>query len=143
MSQWYFKIGSYEIPTPDQLSYELYPQSDLIRIASYDMTGRFLGTAEKFTFTYDTMLESERHTLFENIMDYDAQKAWLTGSRKFIYRMGSKIRQMDAYVGALSQDFMNNFMGAETDNWVWSEVGFSIISKNAIASEVYTLGEGG
>lgn len=138
--QWYFKIGSYELPPPDKLSYELYPQSDLIRIASYDMTGRFVGTAEKFTFAYDNMLESDRYTLFKNIMDYNAQKAWLTGDRKFVYRMGSKIRQMDAYVGALSQDFMNNYMGAETDNWIWSDIDFSIISKNAIASETYSLG---
>ena len=140
MAQWYFKIGSYELPPPDKLSYELYPQSDLVRIASYDMTGRFIGTAEKFTFNYDFMLEKDRHKLFVNIMNYDAQKAWLVGDRKFVYRMGSKTRQMDAYVGALSQEFANNFMGAETDNWIWSGIDFSIISKNAIASELYDLG---
>ena len=94
MAQWYFKIGSYELPPPDKLSYELYPQSDLVRIASYDMTGRFIGTAEKFTFNYDFMLEKDRHKLFVNIMNYDAQKAWLVGDRKFIYRMGSKTRQI-------------------------------------------------
>lgn len=141
MAQWYFKVGEYELPPPDKLSYELFPQSDLIRIASYDMTGRFIGTAEKFTFNYDTMLERDRHLLFENIMGYNAQNAWLTGSRKFVYRMGSKVRQMDAYTGSISQEFMNNFMGEANDNWIWSGINFSIISKNAIASEVYTLGE--
>lgn len=141
MAQWYFKVGTYEIPPPDKLSYEMYPQSDLIRIASYDMTGRFLGTAEKFIFGYDTMLERDRQELFTKLMGYDAQNAWLVGERKFIYRMGSKTRQMDAYLGAISQDFANNFMGAETDNWIWSDIGFSVISKNAVASEIYTLGE--
>lgn len=29
--KWYFKVDDYIIPTPDKLSYELYPQSDLIR----------------------------------------------------------------------------------------------------------------
>ena len=87
MAQWYFKIGGYELPPPDQLGYELYPQSDLIRLADYSMTGRFIGTAEKFIFNYDTMLESDRDTLFRNIMGYNAQNAWLTGNRKFIYRM--------------------------------------------------------
>lgn len=140
MAQWYFKSGTYEIPPPDKLSYELYPQSDLVRIASYDMTGRFIGTSEKFTFNYDTMLESDRYTLFENLMGYDAQNAWLIGDRKFIYRMGSKTRQMDAYLGAISQDFMNNFMSEVGDNWIWSGIGFSVISKNAIASETYSLG---
>ena len=140
MAQWYFKVGGYELPPPDKLSYELFPQSDLIRIASYDMTGRFIGTSEKFTFNYDTMLERDRQLIFENIMGYNAQNAWLTGNRKFVYRMGSKVRQMDAYTGSISQDFMNNFMGEASDNWIWSGINFSIISKNAIASEVYTLG---
>lgn len=140
MAQWYFKVGSYELPPPDKLSYELFPQSDLIRIASYDMTGRFIGTAEKFTFNYDTMLERDRQLIFENIMGYNAQNAWLIGNRKFVYRMGSKVRQMDAYTGSISQDFMNNFMGETNDNWIWSGINFSIISKNAIASELYTLG---
>lgn len=140
MAQWYFKIGGYELPPPDQLGYELYPQSDLIRLADYSMTGRFIGTAEKFIFNYDTMLESDRDTLFRNIMGYNAQNAWLTGNRKFIYRMGSKVRQMDAYVGAINQEFMNNYMGIVNDNWIWSGIGFSIISKNAVASEAYGLG---
>lgn len=142
MAQWYFKVGSYEIPPPDKLSYELYPQSDLIRVASYDMQGRFTGTAEKMNFSYDTMLQCDRQELFENLIGYNAQKAWLTGNRALIYRMGSKIRKMEGYLGAMSQDFMNNFMGDVGDNWIWSEIGFSIISKNAIASEIYTLGEG-
>lgn len=140
MAQWYFKIGSYEIPPPDKLDYELYPQSDLIRLADYSMQGKFLGTAEKMTFNYDNMLESDRHELFVNIMNYDAQNAWLVGNRKFIYRMGAKTRQMDAYVGALSQEFANNYMGAVSDLWLWQDIGFSIISKNAIASELYDLG---
>ncbi len=140
MAQWYFKVGSYEVPPPDKLSYELFPQSDLIRLADYSIHGRFIGTAEKFTLSFDTMLESDRHELFLNLMGYDAQNAFLTNNRKFVYRMGSKVRQMDAYVGALSQEFMNNFMGAETDNWVWSEIGFSVISVKAVASELYELG---
>ena len=140
MAQWYFKVGSYEVPPPDKLSYELFPQSDLIRIASYDMTGRFLGAAEKMNFSYNFMLESDRHELFSQLIGYDAQNAWLVGSRKFVYRIGAKVRQMDAYVGAMSQEFVNNFMGAETDNWVWSDIGFSVISKHAVASELYTLG---
>lgn len=139
MADWYFKVGTYIIPTPDKLSYELYPQSDLVRVANYDMTGRFVGTAEKFGFGYNTMLQSDRQKLFENIMGYSAKNAWLVGNRKFIYRMGSKTRQMEAYVGAMSQEFMNNFMGDVGDNWVWSDISFNIISKNAIASEVYTL----
>lgn len=139
-AQWYFKVGSYEIPPPDKLSYELYPQSDLIRIADYSMTGRFLGTAEKFTFNYDNMLESDRYGLFATIMDFSAQNAWLTGDRALVYRMGSKMRRMEGYLGAMSQDFMNNFMGEVNDNWIWSGINFSIISKNAIASETYSLG---
>ena len=141
MAQWYFKVGSYEVPPPDKLSYELYPQSSLIRLANLKMSGRFLGTAEKFVFGYNTMLESDRHELFLQLMGYDAQNAFLKNSRKFIYRLGSKVRQMDAYLGAISQDFTNNFMGAETDNWVWSDIGFSVISTDTIASELYTLGE--
>ena len=141
MAQWYFKTGSYEVPPPDKLSYELYPQSDLIRIASYDMKGRFVGSAEKMSFSYNFMLESDRHELFTRLIGYNAQNAWLVGDRKFIYRIGSKLRQMDAYVGAMSQDFANNFMGAESDQWIWSDISFSIISANAVASELYTLGE--
>lgn len=140
MAQWYFKIGSYELPPPDKLDYELYPQSDLIRLADYTMQGRFLGTAEKFNFGYDDMLEKDRHELFVNIMNYSAQNAWLVDNRKFVYRMGSKIRQMDAYVGAMSQEFMSNYMGAVSDLWLWQNINFSIISKNAIASELYDLG---
>lgn len=140
MAQWYFKVGSYEIPPPDKLSYELYPQSDLIRLANYSMSGKFLGTAEKFQFNYDNMLESDRHELFEALIGYNAQNAWLTGDRALVYRMGSKTRKMEAYLGAISQDFMNNFMGEVSDNWIWSGVNFSIISKNAIASETYGLG---
>ena len=140
MAQWYFKVGSYEIPPPDKLSYELYPQSDLIRLANYSMSGKFLGTAEKFQFNYDNMLESDRHKLFEALIGYNDQKAWLTGDRALVYRMGSKTRKMEAYLGAISQDFMNNFMGEVSDNWIWSGVNFSIISKNAIASETYGLG---
>lgn len=140
MAQWYFKVGTYEIPPPDKLSYELYPQSSLIRLADLKMTGRFLGTAEKFVFSYESMLESDRHELFLQLMGYDAQNAFLINDRKFVYRMGSKIRQMDAYLGAISQDFMNNFMGAETDWWLWGDVGFSVISTDTIASELYELG---
>ena len=140
MEQWYFKVGSYEVPPPDKLSYELYPQSSLVRLADFSMTGRFVGTAEKFVFGYDTMLESDRHELFVRLIGYDAQNAFLVGDRKLVYRIGSKIRQMDAYLGAMSQDFMNNFMGAETDQWVWSDIGFSAISVKAVASELYELG---
>lgn len=140
MAQWYFKVGGYEIPPPDKLSYELYPQSDLIRLANYSMSGKFLGTAEKFQFNYDNMLESDRHELFEALIGYNAQNAWLTADRALVYRMGSKTRKMEAYLGAISQDFMNNFMGEVSDNWIWSGVNFSIISKNAIASETYGLG---
>lgn len=140
MAQWYFKIGSYEIPPPDKLDYELYPQSDLIRLASYEMSGKFISTAEKFGFGYDNMLESDRHELFVNIMNYDAQNAWLKNNRQFVYRMGSKIRQMDAYVGALSQEFANNYMGALSDNWIWQNIDFNIISSSAFGSELYDLG---
>ncbi len=58
--QWYFKVGDYEIPPPDKLSYELYPQSDLIRVASYDKTGLFTGTAEKINSSYDNLLQCDR-----------------------------------------------------------------------------------
>lgn len=104
------------------------------------MIGRFVGSAEKLNFSYDNMLESDRQELFTKLIGYDAQNAWLVGDRALIYRMGSKIRRMEAYLGAMSQDFVNNFMSEFGDNWIWSGIGFSIISKNAIASETYSLG---
>lgn len=140
MADWYFKTGSYIIPAPDKLSYELYPQSDLVRLANFGISGKFISTSEKFTFNYDTMLQSDRQTMFENLIGYNAQKAFLKGDRKFVYRMGSKVRQMEAYLGAMSQEFMNNFMGDVSDNWVWGDIGFSVISASSFGSERYTLG---
>lgn len=141
MAEWYFKVGETVLLTPDKLSYELYPSSQLIRLADYSMTGAFVGVSSKFTFTYDTILEGDRKSIFNLVMGWNGKNAWQKGNRKLKYRLGSEIRTVETYTGAMSGDFANNFMGGTTDNWIWRDWGFSLIQRKAIDNELYTLGE--
>lgn len=139
MAEWYFKVDETVLLTPDKLSMELYPTSNLIRIANYDMTGSFKGLSIKFGFNYENILESDRRTLFNLLMGWDAKNAWQKGARKLVYRLGSEIRSAETYTGAMNNEFANNFMGAVSDNWIWETFTFSLIQRKAIDNELYSL----
>lgn len=141
MAEWYFKVDNTEILTPDKLTMELYPTSDLIRLANYDMTGKFKGVSIKFGFNYENILESDRKAMFDLLMGWDAQNAWQKGARKLYYRLGSEIRTAETYTGAMNHEFANNFMGAVSDNWLWESFAFNLIQRKAIDNELYQLPE--
>lgn len=140
MAEWYFKTGSFEIPTPSKFTIERYPISDLIRIADYSMTGMFIGVSCKFGYNYDEILHKDVEDIFENLMGWDGRNAWQTDDRKLIYRYGDVIRSVETYTGAMSQEFHTNFMGAESPWWIWKDYSFALIQKNAIDNEIYSLG---
>lgn len=118
-----FKIGDTVIKNPSKFSVEHYMLTDSTRLANGDMTMDFIALKRKFEFSYNALESKQLAIILKAIWEDIATNHSCFLNLTIPTETGTEV--IVVYPGSIP----TNLHRADSLNWVWKDVTFSLIER--------------